>query len=402
MDNNPFETELEAADAEGAEHEAADGLDDNAFEAADAGDGFEQADDELAFTDDAADEAESADAFDEAASGDSFEEGADEMALWNAFEEELADGLDAADEDEFLGRLLGGLGRAGGLLARRMGGAAGMARRVAQGARRFGQVAGQAGRVAARVSPAALAAARMARMLGAPGLASGLQTIGRGAGHAAGIARNVSGVAGGVGRGAAGVGQLLGGFGQAAGGIGQAADSGQALLAQISQLIGGGGNEFEDFDAMAELYEDGVDEALPGMVGLAARAAARGLGFGSVQQLSQSARRALVRGVASAARELMRGRDRRPVRVLPRLAHAAGRTAARTAPTAPAAAQAVRRGLPRTARNLARNPQALRRAAAPAPLARPADVGRGRRSSTLSGPRTFRIDGPVMLTITPR
>ena len=28
------------------------------------------------------------------------------MALWNAFEEEVADGLDAADEDEFLGRLL--------------------------------------------------------------------------------------------------------------------------------------------------------------------------------------------------------------------------------------------------------------------------------------------------------
>jgi hypothetical protein len=317
--------------------------------------------------------------------GDGFEDSADGMALWDAFEEEVADGLDAAEEDEFLGRLLGGLGRAGGLVQR---GAAG----VARGARQASQIAGQAGRVAARVTPAANAAARLARMLGAGRVASGLDAVGRGARSASQLARQASGFAASVGRGATGV--------------GQAAASGQALLAQLSQLIGAGGNEFDDFDAMADLFEDGVDEALPSMVGLAARAAARGLGFRNVAQLSVAGRRALVRGVGAAARELMRGRDRGGLRQLPRLAQAAGRTATRTTPTPQAAVQTLRRGLPRTARNVARNPQVLpppsQQRQGPAPLARPNRLGRGMPSSTIAGPRTFRIDGPVTLSITPR
>src|SRR5262249_32599802 len=46
--------------------------------------------------------------FAESGSGDSYEvdvadySDADAMAAWNAFEEEIADGLDAADDDEFL------------------------------------------------------------------------------------------------------------------------------------------------------------------------------------------------------------------------------------------------------------------------------------------------------------
>lgn len=389
---NPFDNMIDSAlEGDGGEAFDADGGDSGdgselaeGFE--DSGDAFAESDGELAADgeqgfDGAAEVADLGDGFD-AGSGDGFSEGADDMALWNAFEEEVADGLDAADEDEFLGRLLGGLGRAGGL-----------ARSVAHGARRVGQVAGQAGRLAARVSPAAGAAARLARMLGAPGLAAGLDTVGRGARTAGRLARHAGGLAGGVGRGAAGVGQALGG-------MGQAAQSGQALLAQISQLIGGGGSEFDDFESLADLFEDGVDEALPGMVGLAARAAARGLGFRNVAQLSAAGRRALVRGVGAAARELMRGRDPAALRQLPRIAQAAGRTATRTTPTPQAAAQTLRRGLPRTARNLARNPQALPRA--PRPLARPTGIGRGTPTRSVAGPRTFRIDGPVTLSIIPR
>ena len=72
--------------------------------------------DELSETDLAADEM-AVDAGDvEAESGDvfteEFEADADAMAAWDAFEIEIADGLDAADTDKFLGRILGGLGRA--------------------------------------------------------------------------------------------------------------------------------------------------------------------------------------------------------------------------------------------------------------------------------------------------
>ncbi|WP_137896307.1 hypothetical protein [Ramlibacter sp. 2FC] len=313
------------------------------------------------------------DGFDEAGDawmaegGEGFGEGADDMAVWDAFEEEIADGLDAASEDEFLGRLLGGLGRAAGVAGRGLGGAA--------------QVAQRARGLAGRSSSAATAAARLARMLGAGGVASGLDQIGRGARTAQGMA----------------------------GRLGRAAGGAQGLFAQISQLMGGG-NEFDDFDAMAELYaEEGVDEALPAAVALAARAAARGLGLPNVSQLGQAGRRALVRGVAAAARELVRRQGPRAVQALPRLAHSAARVAARSAGTPQRAAQAVRRGLPRTAQRVAQSPRTLRRLAQPAggrrpvaPLARPTQLGRGLPSQRLAGPRTFEIDGPVTLTVKPR
>lgn len=383
-----------------------DGLDAHAGRQAFADDGFETPQSYDDFSDgDAGDFDGSGDRYD--AGGDGIDGGGD-MALWNAFEDEVADGLDAADEDEFLGRLLGGLGRAGGAMLRRAGGARGIAnaaRRVAGGARRFGQIAGQAGRVAARVSPAAGAAARLARLLGAPGLASGLDSVSRGARSASRMARRTSAMA-------QGFGQAAGGFGNAAAGVGQMAQGGQALLAQLSQLIGGGGNEFDDFDAMADLYEDGVDEALPAMVAMAARAAARGLGFRNLSHLGQAGRRALVRGVGSAARELVRQRDGGAIRRLPRIAHTAGRTAARTSRHPQEAAQRIRRSLPRVARRLpAATAAAGRRGTAPRgrggarpprPSSRPAGIGRGHRSTAVIGRRRLQIDGPVTLTITPR
>lgn len=381
--DNPFDSDvMDESDALDSMTDDTDAAQD-VFDEGDAGDGFEELGD--GFEDAGDDDLDVA-----ADSGDSFGDSADDMAVWNAFEEEIADGLDAADEDEFLGRLLGGLGRAAGVVGRGLGTAANIAGRVRGVAGSARRLAGQIGGVAARVSPAAAAAARLARLLGAGGVAGGLEQVGQGA-------RTVQGWAGQA--------------GTAAGSLGQAAGGAQNLLGQLSQLIGGGGNEFDDFDAMAELYvEDGVDEALPVAVALAARAAARGLGFRNVAQLTQAGRRALVRGVAAAARELVRRQGPRAVQALPRLAHSAARVATRSTATPQQAVQAMRRGLPRTASRVAQSPQALRSFARPgarsrpaaAPLARPKELGRGMPSRRIAGPRTFQIDGPVMLTITPR
>jgi len=320
--------------------------------------------------------------------GDEYAEDVDDAAVWNAFEEEIADGLDAADEDEFLGRLLGGLGRAAGVVGRGLGRGASVAGNVSSVAQGATRVARGVGRVARAATPAALAAARLARMLGAPGVASAL-------GRAGQVAQTVGGAAGRAERLSASV--------------GQAASGAQDVLSQLSQLIGSGGNEFDDFDALSDLFvEDEIDAALPATVAMAARAAARGLGFRNIAQLTQSARRALVRGVGAAARELMRGRGRQGLRALPRLAHAAGRVATRTTPTPQAAVRTIRKHLPHTARQIAQNPQAMRRATRSAPRRRTGPVGRdpglgrGRPHQSIRGQRTFYIDRPVRLTITPR
>jgi len=316
-----------------------------------------------------------------------FGDGTDDMAVWNAFEEEIADGLDAADEDEFLGRLLGGLGRAAGVVGRGLGRAAGVAGNVASVAQGATRVAQGVGRVAGAVTPAALAAARLAQILGAPGVAGAFNRAGQ-------VAQTVGGIAGQAGG-------LASSLGQTAGGA-------RDLMAQLSRLIGSGGNEFDDSDAVADLLvEDGVDAALPPIVALAARAAARGLGFRNVAQLTQTARRALVRGVAIAARELIRNRGPAAVRALPRLAHSTARVAARRT-TPQRAAQTVRRHLPHTARQVAQNPRTLRRVTQQAargrgaPISRDPGLGRGRPNQRIVGARTFYIDGPVKLTITPR
>jgi len=384
----PFDSDgiddLEAAEATQPqspfdEGDAGDGFQDEL----EGGDGFEDAFD--AGDSDAASEELEADAAVDL--GEGFEEGADDMAVWNAFEEEVADALDAADDDEFLGRLLGGLGRAAGVVGRGIGAAAGAAGQARGFARRAGRVAGQVGRVAGAVSPAAAAAAQLARLLGAPGLASGLSQVGSAAQAVQGGARRARGIAGSL--------------GQAAGGM-------QGLFGQLSQLIGQGFDEFDAFDAMVDLYEEGADEALPAAVALAARAAARGLGFRNVAQLSEAGRRALVRGVGAAARELARTGRPGMVRALPRLVTSGARVAQRRVPTPQGAVQTLRRGLPRAAQRVARTPALARRLAhTPArptrPLSRPTDVGRGTPGARpASGPRTYRFRGPITLTITPR
>jgi ABC-type transporter Mla subunit MlaD len=352
MEQQPFDSDvMDEADAGDTEL-------DTALDEGDDGDAFDAADD-TNLGDSLAGDA-----------GDEFGDSTDDMALWNAFEEEVADGLDAGDDDEFFGRLLGGLGRAAGALGR--GG--GVAGRIGSFAQQAGRVAGRVGQAAQRVSPAAQAAARLARLLGAPGAANALGSAGR-----------------------------------VAQGVGRAAGGARGLFSQLSQLLGQGGNAMDAFDDAVDLFaEDGVDEALPAVVGLAARAAARGLGFRNLTQVSRAGRRALVRGVAAAARELVRQRGPHAVRALPRLAAAATRVAQRRARTPQQAVEAVRRGLPQAARRVTQNPQVMRRLAqpqrtgAPAPLARPTAVGRGRPAAAAGGGRRrYTFQGPVTLTISP-
>lgn len=412
--DDPFDSDLldamDEADALAeAEGDLGDGADGEAFGDAAAedlfADGQEASSDEAdVFADGSAD---AADAWDEGDAGE-----VDAMTLWNAFEEDVAAGLDEADEDEFLGRLLGGLTRVGGMIGRGIRTARGVAGRVAGTAQQVGHIAGRAGSMIGATAPVMQGAAQMARVLGAPGVGARLDSLGRGLGHAGQLAHNVGVTAQGIGRGAGGVEQILqgrfrAGAGQAAAGLRQAVGGGQSILAHLGRLFGSGGNEFDDFDAMAELYiDEGMDEALPAAVALAARAAARGLGFGNISQLSLAARRSLVRGVAAAARELIQRRGPQAVRALPRLVQSAARVARRNAPTPARAVRTLRQGMPQTARRVAANPQALRRLARPVPpgraVGRDPALGHGTSGNRIGARRTFHIDGPATLTITPR
>jgi hypothetical protein len=280
--------------------------------------------------------------------------GADALEVWNAFEDEIANSLDALDTDEFIGRILGGLGRAVSVVGRGRG-------------------------------PAPQAAAMLARVLGA-GQAAPAK------GRAANAARTEGTIA-------ARAGDVALAPSQRAASLGH-------LFGQLGQLMGRNFDDLEAFDAAADLYiDEGLDEALPAAVALGARAVARGLGLRNVAQMTMPARRALVRAIATSARDLIFGRGPQSLRALPRMGQAVARTARRRRLPPAAAAQAVRRALPRTARTVARRPRLARRLATPAagprPIARPSSIGRGTPGP---GPRARRytFSGPVTLTITGR
>jgi hypothetical protein len=167
--NGPFDTDT--MDETLALDDAADDMDAmDDFDADDQGDGFaheaESADDAdaLAATDDAAREGD--DASDLA---EPFGDGVDDMAVWSAFEQEIADGLDVADADEFFARLIGALGRAGGVVGRGAERAAGAASTTAQAATRLAGMLGQQAPVVATTSAgrsATSAIAPLSRLFG--------------------------------------------------------------------------------------------------------------------------------------------------------------------------------------------------------------------------------------------
>jgi hypothetical protein len=315
-------------------------------------------------------------------------------AALSAFEAELADALDADGTDEFLGSILGGFSRVAGSLARGLGPAAGMASRLGGYARTAGRYAGHASRLAG-------AGSMLAQRLGHPGLAQQLQRYGQ--------------IAGGAGRVAGGLGGALGGASRIPGHLQNAAQIAGAaaghqnplseLLARIGQLSADGADDFEAFDAMADLYEEGVDAALPAAVGLAARLAARALGGHNLAQLSPQARRGFVHGIAAAARHLVQGAGPAGVRALPRIAASSAQAARRQRTPPQRIPQQVGRTATRAARTVARRPRAVGQLARPmsrAPVAsRPAGVGRGVPSVTRGSARRYVLHGPVELTIRP-
>jgi hypothetical protein len=315
-------------------------------------------------------------------------------AALSAFEAELADALDADGTDEFLGSVLGGFSRVAGSLARGFGPAAGIASRLGGYARTAGRYAGHASRMAN-------AGSMLAQRLGHPGLAQQLQRYGQIAGGAGRVAGGLGGALGGASR----IPGHLQNAAQIAGGAAGHQNPLSELLARIGQLSADGADDFEAFDAMADLYEEGVDAALPAAVGLAARLAARALGGHNLAQLSPQARRAFVHGIAAAARHLVQGAGPAGVRALPRIAASSAQAARRQRTPPQRIPQQVGRTATRAARTIARRPRAVGRLAQPmsrTPAAsRPAGVGRGVPSVTRGSARRYVLHGPVELTIRP-
>src|ERR1700756_1183171 len=119
-----------------------DAGDGQSFDEGDHGDGFEHE----AGSPDGADETDPPEALEGESAVDldeGFGDDVDDAAVWAAFEEEVADGLDAADTDEFFPRPAGALGRAGGVVGRGAERAAGAATTTAQAATRLSALLGQ-------------------------------------------------------------------------------------------------------------------------------------------------------------------------------------------------------------------------------------------------------------------
>ncbi len=333
--------------------------DDDAFEDA-AGDGFEEdgMEEEAMY-----DGMEAMDGFDEggdgfADEGDGYEDSYEEMMgdefteagedAGEAFENAVADALDAEDSDEFLSNLMGVINA-----VRRGAGAVGRAANTAQ------RVAGQARRVA-----------------------RGVEGV---AGAAAGAPRRPARRAGGAGR-------------QAVGGLPAALSQ---LLPLLRQQAAQGADEMDVFEELADWFEqEGTDEALPVIAGVAARAALRPLLRTGMARVGQTARRQLVRSATAAARQLVGRQGAGAVRSLQRIASSVGNTAARRG----LRPEALPRAVQQTAASVAAQPALVRRLSQP--TARSGRVAGSAPRSRLvvrgggGTPRRFVVNGPVEIIFT--
>lgn len=315
---------------------------------------LEEGFDEEGMEEDAADEMETYDEMDE---GDGFEEdlaedyAEDDTDLVDELEDVMADALDAEDSDDFLGRLIGGLGSLG-----RMAGAVGRGARVARG------VAGRVGRLAGRAGRMARTAQRTMRAVQGGGQPGGAMPR-RGRGGASP---------------GAGVPALL-----------------QQLLPLLQQHSQQGSSEMDVFEDVADWFEeDGVDEALPVLGGLAARAAVAPLIRRTGAAVGRNVGRQIVRSAAQSARTLVARQGPRAVRALPRIARSVGRTAVRRGTTPAAVPVALRR----TTARVARQPGLARRLATAGP-ARPASPSTRRIAAGGAVPRRFVVNGPVEIIV---
>lgn len=162
------------------------------------------------------------------------------------------------------------------------------------------------------------------------------------------------------------------------------------------RLLADGADEFEAIDELVESFDDNaIDAAAPVIAGLTLRRVMPG-----VSRLPRQTRRRLVHGVAQATRTLVRRQGAPAARGAARIATNVQRAVRRRRLPARAAGPAIARA----AQRVARNPRAAQRLARPltttatrgvATAARPARVGVVTR-----GGRSFRLRGPVTVTIT--
>lgn len=278
--------------------------------------------------------------------GETFDDAQDTDEL---LETAVCDALDAADSDEFFRALLGGLGRVAGVMGR-----------GAAGARR---VAGAVGRGAAGVRRAA-------------------QAVGRGAAQA-------QRVAGQVGRGAARVGEVARRANTIATRASRATNPLASVIGQLLPLLqqyaSSGATEADAFDELSDLYvEDGLDEALPVLAGIAARRLVVPMLARGARSLARPLARQMLQSATRAARTLVNTQGRQAVRALPAIARNVARRAVRTA-TRPAA---LPQTLVRAATQVAARPELVSRLSRPQAGAVHARTG-----------RVFQINGPVEITI---
>lgn len=154
------------------------------------------------------------------------------------------------------------------------------------------------------------------------------------------------------------------------------------------RLLADGADEFEAIDELVDTWdEDSIDAAAPVIAGLTIRRVMPG-----VSRMPRQARRQLVRGVTQATRTVVRSQGAPAARAVPRIVRGAQRAVRQRRLPARAVPQAVRRAAVRVARS-PRVAQQLAR-----PLARPGAPAAVRRR--IGGyPRRFRLGGPVTITI---
>lgn len=323
------------------------------------------------------------DLMDEAAEGparNAYDE-ADEYDEWDAGD--FADAGDAGD-DEFLSRIIGGVGQAiGGLLGADEGD------EFDEYDEYDGYDEGDAyaeGDGFDEYADAESFEDAVADALDAGDSDEFLRRLRRFAGRALNVARR-------VGR---GVGQVARVVGPIASMIPIPQAQAIGRIANIAgRLLADGADEFEAIDELLDGYDDEmIDAAAPVIAGLTIRRA-----MPAAARLPRQARRQLVRSVSQATRTLVRRQGAPAARAVPRIVRSTQRAVARRRLPVRRVPQAVRRATQR----LVRSPAAVRRLARPlvrpaARVVRPGTIAatplRARRPA-----RRYTLRGPVTITI---
>ena len=353
-------------------------LDEDAMQDEFEADGMEEAFDEDGMMDE-----EAFDASDDEFAEDAYDDGFDELAddefvdefaedsfdAMEALEEAVADALGADSSDEFIGSLLGNVGRFAGMLGRGVGAARqvmGTAGRMANTARRMGRVMGGARRMANQ-------ARRVHRgVQGLGGMVSGR--------YAPSAYEPMPEEAPPTNRQAAGNLPLLL----------------QQMMPILQQHMQQGVNEADLFEDLADWFEEEhADAALPIIAGVAARAALRPIVRQGAGMLSRQVRRQVVRRATQAARQLVNRQGPRAVRALNAISRSVGRAAVRSGVRPAAVPAAIQRT---TARVVAR-PALVKRltqrrtpSRAPSASANQTYSRRAERHMVFRGPGRSRIE----------